>query len=158
MVSAPSAGEYYGALVAGPIFKDVAYKVYSTSLEIHKQINNSTQKFLAPTPFTKSGLQKVVKTIYDELSITCTSANANYQWLKSVVKDSTIEFVQDKTQTDLKSGFVPDLTGLNLKDALYLLENSGFNVKISGSGSVKNQSLEFGTKYKKGTSITLVLS
>ena len=158
MVSAPSAGEYYGALVAGPIFKDVAYKVYSTSLEIHKQINGPTQNFLSIVPSTKTGMQKDVKTIYDELTINCKSANADYKWLKPVPKDSTFEFLQDKTQTDLESGLVPELTGMNLKDVLYLLENSGFHVKIVGSGSVKSQSLAAGTKFTKGLHITLVLS
>jgi len=52
---------------------------------------------------------------------------------------------------------VPSLLGLSAKDALYLLENNGINVKLNGIGVVKKQSLEAGTKYFKGSMITLTL-
>ncbi|MGV2481440.1 UNVERIFIED_CONTAM: PASTA domain-containing protein, partial [Salmonella enterica subsp. enterica serovar Weltevreden] len=46
----------------------------------------------------------------------------------------------------LKKGIVPNLNGLSAKDALYLLEHSGFHVKLMGMGSVEKQSLEAGHK------------
>jgi len=57
----------------------------------------------------------------------------------------------------LKKGMVPNLQGLSAKDALYLLENNGLNVKLQGFGEVKKQSLEAGTKFFKGSQIVLTL-
>lgn len=61
-------------------------------------------------------------------------------------------------ESQLKKGIVPNLNGLSAKDALYLLENSGFHVKLYGIGSVKKQSIEAGQKFNKGDKITLILS
>jgi cell division protein FtsI (penicillin-binding protein 3) len=52
---------------------------------------------------------------------------------------------------------MPDLTGMGLKDATYLLENAGLLVKAEGFGKVKNQSVQPGTKIIKGSSIHLTL-
>ena len=61
-------------------------------------------------------------------------------------------------ESQLKKGIVPNLNGLSAKDALFLLENSGFHVKILGIGSVKKQSIDAGQKFNKGDKITLILS
>jgi len=53
---------------------------------------------------------------------------------------------------------VPDVRGMGLRDAIFLLENIGLKVKFSGKGSVISQSLEPGTKIIKGNSIILELS
>ncbi|MFL5753037.1 MAG: PASTA domain-containing protein, partial [Bacteroidia bacterium] len=57
----------------------------------------------------------------------------------------------------LKKGNVPNLSGMSAKDALYLLENNGFNVRMEGMGTVKKQSLEAGAKFFKGSQIVLTL-
>lgn len=158
MVSAPSNGEYYGALVAGPIFKDVAYKVYSTSLEIHKQINFPLQNMIAAPPITKGAMRKDISSVYGQLNVSSPSAKADYKWLRPVIKDSVPGFTESKVESDLKSGLIPDLTGMNLRDVLYLLENAGIYVKVTGSGSVRKQLPEAGTKFKKNTTLILVLS
>lgn len=58
VVNAPSRNVYYGNLVAGPIFKEVADKVYANSLEIHKPL--SPQKFYASSriPYSKVDITK----------------------------------------------------------------------------------------------------
>ena len=54
--------------------------------------------------------------------------------------------------------FVPNVKGMGLKDAVYLLENSGLKVFVQGAGKVKEQSLVPGQKLMKGMSISLKLS
>jgi hypothetical protein len=53
---------------------------------------------------------------------------------------------------------IPDLKGMGLKDAVYILEHSKLKVKIIGKGRVQSQSLQPGTKLIEGESITLQLS
>lgn len=53
---------------------------------------------------------------------------------------------------------VPDVRGMGATDALYLLEKMGFRVSMTGVGTVKRQSLNRNTRYKKGDRIELTLS
>ena len=66
--------------------------------------------------------------------------------------------IPNNIKSQLDKGIVPNLSGLSAKDVLFLLENSGFHVKLMGIGSVKKQSIEAGQKFNKGTKITLTLS
>ena len=52
---------------------------------------------------------------------------------------------------------IPNVKGMGLRDALYLLENSGLKVGVSGSGTVSKQSLEPGQRVRKGSYIGIVL-
>ena len=69
-----------------------------------------------------------------------------------------LNVAETKLEDTLKKGFIPNLTGLSAKDALYLLENRGLNVKLQGYGLVKKQSISVGQKYTKGDKIILTLS
>ena len=55
-------------------------------------------------------------------------------------------------------GLVPDVTGMGMKDALYLLENAGLHVQFRGRGKVKSQSLKIGSNVSRGQTIILELS
>ena len=52
------------------------------------------------------------------------------------------------------------MRGLALKDAMYLLENQGLKVKITGKqvGKVRQQSISPGVKARNGLVIELVVS
>ena len=52
---------------------------------------------------------------------------------------------------------VPNVRGLTVKDALFLLEEKGLKVKIKGKGRVVNQSLRPGSKVIKGKQIEIIL-
>ena len=54
-------------------------------------------------------------------------------------------------------GMVPDVKGMGLKDALYLLEQEGLFVHIKGKGRVRAQSVAPGTIAKRGQEIILEL-
>ena len=51
---------------------------------------------------------------------------------------------------------VPNVTGMGLRDALYLLENRGLRVKTVGAGKVRRQSIIPGTRIR-GQEIKLFL-
>jgi len=52
---------------------------------------------------------------------------------------------------------MPDVRGMGLKDALYLLENLGLKVMMKGRGKVQTQSIVAGTPLTKGTPVTIEL-
>ena len=52
---------------------------------------------------------------------------------------------------------VPNLIGMGLKDAMYMLENNGYKCTYEGLGHVVSQNIQAGTESKKGTTIHIVL-
>jgi cell division protein FtsI (penicillin-binding protein 3) len=59
---------------------------------------------------------------------------------------------------DTKGKLIPDVKGMGLKDALYVLETAGVKVKVNGKGRINNQSIAAGTPVAKGQEITLSLN
>ena len=58
---------------------------------------------------------------------------------------------------DIKNPVVPDIMGLGLKDAMFVIENSGLRCSYSGTGHVTSQSPKAGTKVADGSTITFTL-
>ena len=52
---------------------------------------------------------------------------------------------------------MPDVRGMGLKDAVYLLENMGIKVAVQGRGKITIQSVAPGTTIDKGVIVTLNL-
>lgn len=158
IINSPSNGIYYGGLVAGPVFKEIAEKVYSSGLDFIEPINTKNT-LLTKAPQTiktqNNELAKVCKTF----SIPAKSTTEENVYVSKYQNDTTrVVLVENKMESLLKKGVVPNLEGLSAKDALYLLENNGFQVRLFGMGTVKKQSITAGKKFSKGDKISLILS
>jgi len=153
VVNAPSKGVYYGNLVAGPIFKEVADKVYATSLGIHKEIVKTENIALSRIPYAKDGNYDDLKMIYNHFGIKTKINNSVDEWAKisTGVDEVTI------SSRKIAPIYVADVVGMSIKDALYILENQGLRVVFVGKGTVKNQSIISGSKIIKGEKIVLTL-
>jgi len=152
----PSRGNYYGGLVAAPVFKEVAEKVYSGSLDFLQPVNQG-QKVLTSVPHvitTKAeDLQLATKMVGVLAQVTAT--NGGYV---AATPDSTkIRTHEVRLEGQLKKGVMPDLSGLSARDALYLLENNGMHVVVKGFGQVRKQSIRAGEKFLRGNKIILTL-
>ena len=60
-------------------------------------------------------------------------------------------------EVDPKNPVVPDLKGLGLKDAMYMIDNSGLKCIYSGTGHVVSQVPQAGQKAANGTTVTITL-
>ena len=60
-------------------------------------------------------------------------------------------------QADSKNPVVPDVTGLGLKDAMFIIENSGLRCRYTGTGHVTSQTPSPGARATEGSAITLTL-
>ena len=105
---------YYGNIVAAPVFKKIAQKIYSETA------------------------------IEDRL------------------KGIEITELESENKTPINSienrSIMPNVTKLNLSDAIALLENLGLVVEISGNGIKINQSVKSGSKIKKNQKVILKLT
>ncbi len=62
-----------------------------------------------------------------------------------------------KTASVSRKGLMPNVKGVPARDAIYLLENMGLKVTMSGSGVVRKQSIAPGRRVKKNNKVNLVL-
>lgn len=140
-------GTYYGASVAGPVFKEVVSKVYSSFLEPRGKIQNLE---LASAPKVESGFRDDIEETNKELHLNIEADETKAELIK--VDGERVN------ELSLEDGTIPDVKGMTGTDALYLLEKAGLKVKISGIGKVAKQSLKAGSKISKGQTIYLELS
>jgi cell division protein FtsI (penicillin-binding protein 3) len=150
VINSPSTNGYYGNVVAGAIFKEVADKVYSLSLDMHNSVNKGVTA--DKLPVIKKGDSEDISRIYSYLGAVANGDGS--EWVQVAMNGKTPELIAENTTP----GLVPDVTGMSLKDALFLLEGMGLHVRISGMGNVKTQSIAAGTKITKGTQIIIELS
>ena len=61
-------------------------------------------------------------------------------------------------KNEIRSDQVPDVRGMTLRDALYILENNGLKVKYQGVGRVVKQSMVPGQSLAIGNKILLTLN
>ncbi|MGD0709800.1 MAG: penicillin-binding protein [Bacteroidales bacterium] len=152
VINSPSKGAYYGAAVAAPVFKEIADRVYATHLEVHQHIDEPASH--NAIPFVKAANQNDLYIIYQKLNFSTLSQNPSAEWVFASI-DSKNVLLREKT---FKYGYVPDVTGMGLKDATYMLENLGLKVNVSGKGKVAAQSIAPGSVIIKGSIIEINLS
>lgn len=148
VINSPSQNGYYGNVVAGSIFKEVADKVYSLSLDMHPAVNKQAAENKIPRIAKASA--KDLKSIYGFLQTPVNEVST--EWAMATTNGSRISL----NETELDTDVVPDVTGMSMKDALYILENLGLKVSVSGNGNVVRQSIT-GIKITKGLSIAIEL-
>ncbi|WP_080237273.1 penicillin-binding protein [Spirosoma rigui] len=125
----------YAGAVAAPVFKEVADRIVAYDIRMHAPIRQGGRQ---PRP------EKALLAGYaDDLHTISTTLNMDSE-------PSTEGWVETAEQGRWKSrptrpNQVPDVRGLTLRDALFLLENRGFRVLVEGRGKVKEQSVEPGT-------------
>lgn len=154
VINAPSRNVYYGNLVAGPIFKEVADKVYANSLEMHEELKQ--QKFYANSaiPYSKHGYKDNIEKVFGHLGVPVKSSAGDDNWVVTSTQAKGVQLAPRVVRDNL----VPNVVGMGLRDAIYLLENQGLRVKVSGAGMVKYQSLTAGERIQKGQQIQIELS
>lgn len=153
VVNAPSNNIYYGNLVAGPVFREIANKVYSTKLEMHAPVNRFRSK-VAEAPFSKSGYAGELKNILAGMNVNVIDHSNNSGWVSTKSVGDSVKIIQRSTYKNL----VPNVIDMGLKDAVYLLESYGLTVKVEGRGTVRSQSILPGSRLTEGQQITLKMS
>jgi len=154
VVSNPKNGQVYGSKVAAPIFKELADKVYALDMDLHSPI--SIAESFKNLPKVKQGETDKTKVVLSQLNIDCETTDAAY--MISQTTKSSVNLLVRKVEEDLQNGRMPSLKGMNLQDAVYLLETYGFSVVTTGSGGVVKQSIKKGESIKKGSVIKLELA
>ncbi len=152
VVNAPSNGVYYGNLVAGAVFKEISDKVYATSFFRDFVSENKDDKKLS-APEAGNGLRRDIDEVLSSFDVRYRRTSDN-DWVATRESGDTIRLADVKVQ----DGLVPDVRGMSLRDAIFLLENSGLKVRYNGKGRVRSQSPEHGARYYEGSTVSLEMN
>jgi cell division protein FtsI (penicillin-binding protein 3) len=142
----------YGSNVAAPVFKEVADKIFASRIEMHDPIPKEYRAELGVFPVIQAGYKADLELICNELGIS-NHSKTNDEWVRAARNSNSVDWVSDKVTKAL----VPNVTGMTLRDALFLLENKGMQVEFKGKGRVTKQSEIPGKKISKGDKILLTL-
>jgi cell division protein FtsI (penicillin-binding protein 3) len=152
----PHAYPFYGASVAGPVFKEIADRLYVTYIQ-NKMDQAPNFNLKDSQLFNYTVAKTSLKAIAKQLSLPYQDSTPNNaQWAKvqgmgrAVKAGQEMQFASDST--------MPNISGMNLKDALWLCEKKGLIVKCSGKGKVVRQSIVQGQYIQRGQQILIELN
>ena len=153
VVSNPRGKRYYGSSVSGPVFKELAEKVYATRLGV---VDENGEYQANCNSFTTPSM-----VYFNDFLDYCNMENISFvdnvednEWISVEQTDDEV-FVNS---VEFEENIVPNVKGMNITDAVFVLETMGWKVKFDGYGKVKSQSVKPDTELRKGSVINLVLS
>jgi cell division protein FtsI (penicillin-binding protein 3) len=153
VVNSPSKYVYYGNMVAGPVFLEIARKVFATSVNMHPMVARNAA-IPADLPYSKTGNREELRYALKMLDIPIENSHIRSEWVSTEKKTEAVAF----TNRNIIDGLVPNVVSMGAKDAIYLLENAGLRVRLLGRGSVRYQSVTPGTRARRGEQIILEMT
>ncbi|MBU8891308.1 MAG: PASTA domain-containing protein [Bacteroidales bacterium] len=156
VVNAPSRNVYYGNLVAGPVFKEIADKVYATNVDMHEGLKMADNEMESEIdiPYTKNSNRDELKNALNYLGINVNDEDVVSDWVLTTRLDSCVK-LENRT---IVQNLMPNVKGMGVKDAVFILENMGLSVELQGRGTILKQSIAPGTGILKGDLVVLEMS
>lgn len=146
---------FYGGTQAGPVFKEIADYLYSVGSDWNEPFDGKikeNKRVPSSTIGKASSQNKILKEL--KVDVTDRIDKTNYSGWITTKKDSTTLIA---TNFSIEQDAIPNVIGMGVRDAIYILENQGYKVQFSGYGKVLSQ-----TNIKEGETnkdiIKLILS
>ncbi len=145
----------YGADVSGTVFKEISDRIYGSFLSTKRYAatNNSDSN-----QYNYFGMKSELSSIFTSINLPFTDSGAGGYWRKIQIQNNSGVLNTPLISTSTSGSVTPNVVGMGLKDAVYLLENMGLKVTATGRGRVMNQSLAAGTTFNKNQNMALILN
>jgi cell division protein FtsI (penicillin-binding protein 3) len=148
----PHAALHYGGQLGAPVFKEIASKLYAMYVENKNASYANIKK--DSSAYYYAGYSKDIKNVLGKMNVPLIDSAMQSNW--SMVYTNNYQPVMKGF--DVKNKTMPNVKGMGLKDALYMLENMGLKVVVNGKGKVKGQSVLVGSQVIKGMVVYIELS
>ncbi len=154
VITDPKENGNYGADVAGPVFRKIIDNIFFLKPELHLALNDYKKPKLEgkDLPENFAGNLEDMEVVLKTLDIPYQKQVNNPAMTTSIVRRDTVILIDRPKGENL----IPNVVGMGVRDALYVLENEGVEVKFKGRGKVTKQSISPGTRIK-GQTIHLTL-
>lgn len=136
VISKPKGARTHGGDLAAPVFRDLSDRVVGTRIALSKVGQSNDKKIPKMTFGNRDSYLAISNSLGLNLNI------PSSPWIKMKENKDSLMFIPYYPQKDV----VPNVVGLTIKDALYMLENLGMQVRFSGKGKVISQSISAGSK------------
>lgn len=146
------ARRYYGGSIAAPVFRMIADRIFAAGkgwAVPSDSLDNKDAKVMVAQKAPSAAYEVLLGAVGKYLPMPAENT------MQVVAADSSNRLVAK--QQPVYKGVVPDVSGMSLKDAVYLLEKEGLLIHINGKGKVRAQSVAPGTIARRGQEITLDL-
>ena len=146
-------GRFWAAgSVSAPGFREIAEKVYAMRIGTHEDDTLAPVSPVSNEPIIvrhskEASYLNGIDNPFNDYAI-------NGDW---VTVQQTESGETDLRTAQLQPDLVPNLVGMDITDAVYLLENMGVKTEFTGQGTVKEQSLHAGDTLKANSIICLKL-
>ena len=152
VIDNPQGFRQYGSDVAAPVFKEIADKVYARDIQMHKILPRESIAEANTFPLLRAGHMDDLKLVCNELGVS-NHVRESEEWVEASPRSDAVFWRTRNT----REGIVPDVRGMTLKDALFILENKGLRVRHVGRGRVIGQSQPSGARALRGSTVYLSL-
>lgn len=151
MVSRARGAKWAAGGVSAPGFREIAEKVYAMRIGTVEDDADSTVRRTATSPVIvrhdkATQYLNSIGQSYDDLAI-------NGDWVTVESNEAGATYIREARIGNT----VPNVVGMDLTDAVYLLENMGFHTTFTGQGTVVEQSLHAGDTIRPNRTIHLIL-
>jgi len=155
MIYNPKKGKRSGGTIAAPVFRRIADQLHARDVEMRKIVTSGTfdRVDISNFPIKHIGNKKDLDIIAKELGIVTVDSSGTMDWVKPIPRKVAVQWKKHK----MSSRGVPNVIGMTLRDALYVLENRKLQVSFAGRGRVKSQSVMPGAAMPSDGKILLIL-
>ena len=142
---------YYGGPLAGPVVKRMVDYICNRNYDWYGRVERDGPRRYPER--MKGGDIEQIRRVADKLSPR-TSFDERTGWGRA-----SVDSLSNVRITSLPDGreTMPDVRGMGLKDALFLLESRGLRVRFTGQGSVTQQSISAGARISPGATVAITL-
>ena len=148
----PFAAMHYGGQLAAPVFREIATKVYAMYVDEKKPSLFAAMK--DSSTYFYAGNSGDIKNIYSTLDVQLNGSAKENEWSQVFENNGS----PSMHQIAVKEKVMPNVKGMVLKDAIYLLESMGMKVNIRGKGKIVGQSVAPGLSVTNGVTVILELA
>lgn len=157
VVDSPQNHMWHFGVSLATVIKNIADKIAAYDLDAQAFVTEANSSPISNTfPLIRAGNREELSQLCDVLGVPYTPETSKATWVRSKLTDEGNIGWKDN---DLIQGRIPHVIGMTLKDALFLLEESGLEVTVQGDkkGRVKTQSPLPGIKSAGNRQISLVM-
>jgi cell division protein FtsI (penicillin-binding protein 3) len=151
VINDPKGWVYYGSIVAAPVFREIADKTFAARMFLPAV--REYEPVVAALPHFKNAHRDDMMQIYTALNAKVNEEPPSVFAASRPVND-TVYF----NEKEFIENLVPEVIGMSLSDAIYVMENVGLRVRFTGKGTVRRQSIRPGKRIREGSIILLELS
>jgi len=141
----------YARQVTAPVFKEISDRIYLRDMKLQQTLRGNLPDSLNKNRLAHTLHPADQNILFSRLGLPKVAENG--QWVNFNLEKKTV----NNQAITMTPKTVPNVVGMNLRDALFALENKGLKVRANGFGTVTNQSIAAGSATAKNSLVYIQL-